>query len=212
MDVKQQMMKKIVLAGLVMFFALGADAQAFKKGESVEINRDLSDDGSESWARANVIDVDIEAKRYTVRTNDKKLYQVPFSKENNWIRKSAQSISASIKETSPVIFAPSVEMLKQKIKENFDTDFSEYDSVIITYDNIEALPRYKSTDDDIAKPGTEVYPFNVDFTVRLVNNNEDGTQRKLNWQFKRKYLLYQNNRGKSAISIAEKEEQLVSHI
>ena len=205
-------MKKVVLAGLVMFFALGINAQGFKKGELVEINKDLSDNGSESWAKANIIAVDTDAKRYTVRTGDKKLYRIPFSKENEWIRKSAQSIPASMTESAPAVFAPSVEVLKQKIKENFDSDFSEYDSVIITYDNIEALPRYKSTDDDIAKPGTEVYPFKVDFTVRLVNNNEDGTQRKLNWQFRRKYLLYMNNRGKSAISIAEKEEQLVSHI
>lgn len=196
-----------------MFFVWSLDAQAFKKGEAVEINKELSEAGSGTWAKASIVEVDLENKRYTARTHDKKLYRIPFSKEDDWIRRTAQPLTASmLLPEEPMVFSPSVELLKQKIRENFESDFSEYDSVLITYDNIEILPHYTGTDQDMARPGTEVYPFKVDFTVRLVNNNSDGTQRKLNWQFKRKYLLYQNNRGKSTISIADKEEQLLSHI
>jgi hypothetical protein len=57
-----------------------------------------------------------------------------------------------------------------------------------------------------------VFPFKVDVTVRLVSTNKDGVQRKINWQFKRKYLLFQNKSGGCELSMAEKEENLVSNI
>jgi hypothetical protein len=206
-------MKKIVLAGSVMFFAFVAVAQTFKKGETVEINKDLSDESNGSWGSASIVDVDMESKRYSVRTTDRKLYRIPFSKEDSWIRRPMQPLTTSLKaKEENFIFTPSVDLLKQKIKENFESDFSEYDSVTITFDNIEALPSYKNSDEDFGKPGSEIYPYKVDFVLRLVTRNSDGTQRKINWQFKRKYLLYQNQRGKPGLTVAEKEEQLLSQI
>lgn len=207
-------MKKIVLAGLVTFFALAAGAQTFKTGDAVEVNKELSDEGNGSWLKADVVGIDMESRLYSVKTTDKKLYRIPFSKEDSWIRRPLQPLTtASMRsKDANVAFAPSVDLLKQKIKEQFESDFSEYDSVAITFDNIETLATYKSTDNDLAKDNSDIYPYKVDFTVRLVNKNSDGSQRKINWQFKRKYLLFQNQRGKCGISIADKEEQYLSHI
>jgi hypothetical protein len=212
-DVKQQTMKKIVLAGFVAFLAFTAGAQTFKKGETIEINKELSDNSSSSWSKADIVEVDIENRLYSVKTPDKKLYRIPFSKEDNWIRRPMQPLTTSMRsEDGAIVFSPSTDLLKQKIKEQFDSDFSEYDSVVIIFDNIETLASYKNTGDDLVKSESNVYPFKVDFTVRLVNKNSDGSQKKINWQFKRKYLLYQNQRGKCSISIADKEEQFLSHI
>ena len=206
-------MKKIVLTGLVVFFAFNVKAQTFKTGETVEINKELSDEAGSAWSKANVIEVDRENRLYSVKTFDKKLYRIPFAKEDSWIRRPMQPLTASMKlREEASVFNPSADLLKQKIKEQFETDFSEYDSVLITFDNIETLPVYKTGEEDAAKAGSNIYPFKVDFTVRLVNRNSDGSQRKINWQFKRKYLLYQNTRGKSSISVADKEEQVLSHI
>lgn len=211
MDVKRKMMKKIVLAGIVMFFAFAANAQTFKKGETVEISRDFAENGS--WAKADIVDVDLENKQYSLRTADKKLYRIPFSKEDNWIRRPLRPLTTSMKEKDELVsFIPSADLLKQKIKEEFESDFSEYDSVIISYDKIEALASYKNTDNDLGSLNGNVYPFTVDFTLRLVNKNDDGTNRKINWQFKRKYVLYQNARGKCTLSLADKDENYLSHI
>ena len=212
MDVKPQTMKKIVLAGLVMFFAFAANAQMFRTGESVEINKELND-SNDAWIKAEITGVDHENKQYLVKSYDKKLYRIPFSKEDNWIRRPLQPLTTSMKTSEGLlVFTPSVELLKQKIKEEFESDFSEYDSVIITYDNIEVLQSYKNKGGDFGKVNGDVYPYKVDFTLRLVNKNEDGSERKINWQFKRKYLLYQNARGKCGLSLADKEEKVLSHI
>ncbi len=213
MDLKQQAMKKTVLAGLVMFLAFAAGAQTFRKGEDVEINKNLSDEGVVTWVMGNIIDIDHNKKQYAVSSTDKKLYNIPFVKEDRWIRRPLQPLTTSLKmKDESTGCLPSFELLKQKIREEFETDFSEYDSVIITYNNIDALTSYKNTDNNFGRPDTDVFPFNVDFTVRLVTTNSEGVQRKINWQFKRKYLLHQNQRGKCSLSVSEKEENLLSHI
>lgn len=205
-------MKKIVLAGFVVLFAFIADAQTFKSGDAVEINKELSEEGG-SWIKADVVDVDLENKRYSVKTADRRLYRIPFVKEESWIRKPAIRLTNSLQvKDETMVFRPSVELLKQKIQENFDGDFSEYDSVIITYNSIQVLPQYRNTDGGVIMPDSDVSPFKVDFTLRLINRNEDGTERKINWQFKRKYLLYQDKKGKTGLSLADKEEEFLSHI
>jgi hypothetical protein len=206
-------MKKIVLAGIVMFFAFGAQAQVFKKGEVIEINKHLTDDGEFAWITGNVVSIDLEKKEYTIRTKEKQTYRVPFAKEDRWLRKQLQPLSSAmmVKDVS-LSCNPTAEIVKQKIKEEFDADFSEYDSVMITYNSVQSLESYKNTDASFGKVDTDVHPFEVDFTVRLVSNNSDGTQRKINWQFKRKYLLHQNMRGKCSLSMAEKEDNLLSNI
>jgi len=206
-------MKKIVLTGMVMFAAFVSDAQTFKQGETVEVNKDLTDESSESWAKANIVGIDRENDLYSVRTSDKKIYRIPFSKERSWMRRPMQSIAVATKgQDRAVVFSPSSETLKQKIREQFEADFSEYDSVIIVFDNIESLSSYKNTDDDYKLADGEIYPFNADFIVRLVSKKKDGTERRLNWQFKRKYLLYQDRKGRPSLSIAEKEEEVLSKI
>jgi hypothetical protein len=212
MDLKRQMMKKTVMAGVLMLFAFTAGAQTFKKGEKVEINKELSDEG-DTWTKASVVSVDIESRQYSVRTNDKKLYRIPFTKEDNWIRRPLQPLTTAMKtQDESFTFAPSVDLLKQKIKEQFESDFSEYDSVVVVFENVETLPVYKNTDNEFTRPDNEIHPYKVDITLRLVNKNSDGTQRKINWQFKRKYLLYQNPKGKCSLTVADKEEQILSHI
>jgi len=206
-------MKKIVLAGIVMFFAFGTQAQDFKKGEVVEINKHLTDDGEFAWIPGNIAAIDFEKKEYTVITKTKQTYRVPFAKETSWLRKQLQPLTTAmmVKDVS-MSCEPTAEIVKHKIKEEFDADFSEYDSVMITYNNIQLVESYKNTDASFGKPDTDVHSFEVDFTVRLVSTNSDGTQRKINWQFKRKYLLHQNMRGKCSLSMAEKEENLLSNI
>lgn len=206
-------MKKIVLAGLVMFFAFNTQAQVFKKGESVEINKHLNDDGEFAWVTGNIADVDIEKKEYTIKTKEKQTYRIPFAKEERWMRKQLQPLTSAmmVKDVS-MSCSPTADIVKQKIKEEFDADFSEYDSITITYNNIQSLESYKNTDASFGKIDSDVHPFEVDFTVRLVSTNSDGTQRKINWQFKRKYLLHQNMRGKCSLSMAEKEDNLLSSI
>jgi hypothetical protein len=206
-------MKKIVMTGLVMFFAFVSQAQVFKKGEVIEINKNLTDDGDFAWIKGNVVDIDVEKKEYTIRTKEKKTYRVPFAKEDRWMRKELQPLSAALMVKDVNLgCSPTEDIVKQKIKEEFDADFSEYDSVIISYNNIQVLESYKNTDAGFGKVDSDVHSFDVDFTVRLVSKNSDGTQRKINWQFKRKYLLYQNMRGKCSLSVAEKEENLLSNI
>ncbi len=206
-------MKKIVMTGLVMFFAFTMQAQVFKKGETIEINKNLTDEGDFVWVKAHVVDIDIEKKEYTIKTKDRKTYRVPFAKEDRWMRKELQPLSAALMVKDVNLgCSPTTEFVKQKIKEEFDADFSEYDSVMITYNSIQVLETYTNSDAAFGKVDTDVHPFDVDFTVRLVSKNSDGTQRKINWQFKRKYLLHQNMRGKCSLSVAEKEENLLSNI
>lgn len=213
MDIKRQMMKKFVLAGIVMLMGYLAGAQVFKKGDIVEIDKNLSANGNYSWITGNVVEVDLERKQYVVRSKEKKVYNIPFIKEDAWMRRPTQTLSSALAlKNESGSCTPTFELVKQKIQEEFESDFSEYDSVSITYNSIEALPVYKNTDASFGRPDSDIFPFNVDFTVRLVSTNSDGSQKKMNWQFKRKYLLHQSLRGKCSLSMAEKEESLLSHI
>ena len=87
MDIKRQMMKKFVLAGIVMLMGYLAEAQVFKKGDIVEIDKNLSANGDYSWITGNVVEVDLERKQYVVRSKEKKVYNIPFIKEDAWMRR-----------------------------------------------------------------------------------------------------------------------------
>lgn len=204
-------MKKIVVTGLVVFFAFIANAQVFKKGDVVEINKNLSNAPEPVWLTGKIIDVDGDKKQYVIRGKDNKLYNIPFIKEGGWIRRPVQPLKASM-AVSTTSCSPTIEFIKQKIQNEFENDFSEYDSVTISYNSVEPQASYKNNDPDLGKTGSEVYPFKVDLTVRLVTTYKDGTQRKINWQFKRKYLLFQDSTGNCELTMAEREENLLSNI
>jgi len=61
-------MKKMVLAGLVAFMGLIANAQGYKRGDVVELKKNLSTDLN--WIMGRIVEVDIEAKNYVVRSTD----------------------------------------------------------------------------------------------------------------------------------------------
>jgi hypothetical protein len=201
-------MKKIVLTGVAGLFALIASAQLFRKGEIVEINKNLSNEVS--WLSGKIIEVNSGKKEYTVRGVDSKRYNIAFAKEETWMRRPIQALSASDITTDACV--PSIDIVKQKIRDEFESDFSEYDSVTITYNAIEPQKSYRNTDAGFGKTDSDVYPFKVDITVRLVSSNKDGVQRKINWQFKRKYLLFQGKAGSCELTMAEREENLLSNI
>jgi hypothetical protein len=209
MDVKRQTMKKMVMAGLIALCAFGANAQQFKKGEAVEINKNLSNDVA--WLNGRVVDLNTATKNYVVKGLDDKLYNIPFNQDQSWIRRPMQALntSLSIKSTS---CGSAMDVLKQKVVEEFETDFSEYDSVAVTFNSIEEQKSYRNTDPEFGKIDSEVVPFKIDITVRLVSLYKDGSQRKINWQFKRKYLLFQTKAGSCEVTMAEKEESLLSNI
>jgi hypothetical protein len=202
-------MKKMVLAGFVVLCAFVTNAQQFKKGEVVEINKNLSN--NDSWVNGRIVELNAAEKSYVVRASDDKLYNVPYNKEQTWIRRPMQTLNTSmaIKTTS---CGPAMDVLKQKVAEEFQTDFSEYDSVTVSFNSIDEQKSYKNTDPDFGKMDSEVIPFKVDITVRLVSVYKDGSQRKINWQFKRKYLLFQSKTGNCEVTMAEKEESLLSNI
>jgi hypothetical protein len=200
-------MKKIVLTGMVGLFALIANAQVFRKGEVVEINRSQ---GESNWISGRVVTVNDVKKEYSVLAGDK-TYSIPFAKEDVQIRRPIQALNTSMKINAESCF-PTIDLVKERIRAEFESDFSEYDSVTVTYNSIEPQKSYKNTDAAFGKTDSDVYPFKVDVTVRLVSTNKDGVQRKINWQFKRKYLLFQNNAGGCEVTMAEREENLLSNI
>lgn len=204
-------MKKVVLTGVVVLFAVFSRAQSYKKGDVVEVNKDLPDNKPGIWLNGKILDVRSDKKIYVIRGTDNKTYNIPFSKEDNSMRRPIRALNASMAITTEAC-DPTIDLVKQKIKEEFESDFSEYDSVAITYNAIEPQASYKNTDANFGKPDTDVFPFKIDVTVRLVTTNREGVQRKINWQFKRKYLLYQNNRGNCELTMAEREESLLSNI
>jgi hypothetical protein len=199
-------MKKIVLTGLVGLFAFIANAQVYRKGEIVEINKNGS-----NWIGGKVVEVNSSKKEYSVKGADNKNYNIPFAKEESQIRRPIQALNTSMSIKTDACF-PTIDLVRDKIREEFESDFSEYDSVTVTYNSIEPQKSYKNTDAAFGKTDSEVFPFKVDVTVRLVSSNKDGVQRKINWQFKRKYLLYRNNAGGCEVTMAEREENLLSNI
>lgn len=209
-------MRQIVMAGLALMLSVAIQAQSYKTGEKIEFNKHLADEGSFSWVTGKVIKVDTIERVYTVRGSGSGTYQIPFGKEDRWMRRAMEPLNTTIAATAVKLVKPQCEptedVLRQKISDEFNSDFSEYDTVQITYNNLEVLTAYANKDQRFAKEGTLIHPYNVDFTVRLVSRNSDGTQRKINWQFKRKYLLFQNNKGSCTLTIAEKDDELLSHI
>lgn len=203
-------MKKIVLTGFVVLFGLIANAQMFKKGDVVEINKNLSSEIT--WLNGKIVEVKGDEKAYVVRGTDNKLYNVPFAKEEGWIRKPVQALNASMATVTTNSCGSTEELVKQKIKSEFETDFSEYDTVVVTYNTLTPQKSYKNTDASFGKVDTDIHPYDVDITVRLVSVYKDGSQKKINWNFKRKYLLFQSKAGTCEITLAEKEENLISHI
>lgn len=203
-------MKKMVLAGLVAFFGLVANAQVYKKGDVVELKKNLSTDLN--WINARIVEVDIEAKNYVVRSTDNKQFNIPFSKEDSWLRRPVQALNASMAVQTTSAPISTLDLVKEKIKEEFEDDFSEYDTVTVTYNTVDPEKTFSNKDADLGKIGGQVHPYKVDLTVRLVSINKDGTQKKINWNFKRKYLLFQTKAGDYEITVVDKEENLVSSI
>jgi hypothetical protein len=203
-------MKKMVLAGLVAFFGLAANAQVYKKGDVVELKKNLSTELS--WIEARIVEVDAEGKNYVVRSTDKKQFNIPFSKEDSWLRRPVQALNSSMAVQASSAPISTLDLVKEKITEEFENDFSEYDTVIVSYNTVDPQKTFTNKDVDLGKIGGEVHPYKVDLTVRLVSINKDGTQKKINWNFKRKYLLFQTKAGEYEITVVDKEENLVSSI
>ncbi len=203
-------MKKMVLAGVVAFLGLTANAQVYKKGDVVELKKNLSTDLN--WINARVVEVDNEAKNYVVRSTDNKLFNIPFSKEDNWLRRPVQALNTSMAVQAPSSSISTLQLVKNKIASEFENDFSEYDTVAITFNEVDPQKTFVNTNVDLGKMGQEVRPYKVDLTVRLVSINKDGTQKKINWNFKRKYILFQTKTGEYEITVVDKEENLVSTI
>jgi hypothetical protein len=206
-------MKKIVLGWMMLAFAFLANAQSFKIGDIVEVDKNQSSKDNITWISGQIIDVQAEKKTYVVKATDKKIYNISFDKEQTCIRRPVERLtSRMVSENEPLNCYNSPEMLKQKIQEEFNERFSEYDSITINYNAIEGQDAYKNNDAEFGIVNTLIYPFNVDFTVRLVMVSKDGTPKKMNWQFKRKYILFQNRKGLCDMTMAEKDENLVSNI
>lgn len=205
-------MKKMVLAALVAFFGITANAQVYKKGDVVELRKNLSTDLN--WITGKIIEVDAEAKNYVVRSSANKQFNIPFTKEDTWLRRPVEALNASMAvQTTPATTTVStLSLVKEKIKAEFENDFAEYDTVAVTFNNIDPQKTYKNSDEDLGRSGTDVHPYKVDVTVRLVTTYRDGSQKKINWNFKRKYLLFQSKSGEYELTLADKEENLVSTI
>jgi hypothetical protein len=213
-------MKKMVVAGLAaLFFNLETAAQVFKKGDIVEIRQEdnkerknISEKGTE-WIIGRVAALDMNKQEYLLMDADMKTYRVRFIKEESLLRKPVNSRANAIGSATPSgEYSPSLALLKEKISADFEDDFSDYDSVVVTFHDVQVLDVYPNKDADFGKVDSDVHPFKVDFTVKLVSVNKEGVQKKVNWQFKRKYLLFQNAKGVSEVTVVEKEENLLSNI
>jgi hypothetical protein len=214
-------MKKMVVTGFaVLLFTLGTQAQVFKKGDVVEIRQDdltgrknISSEKPAEWIVGRIAALDMNKREYLVMDVDMKSYRIPFPEEQRLLRKPVTGARADAKPSSVASdYSPSLDMVKQKIRADFEDDFSEYDSVVVTFHEVQVLETYRNTDAEFGKVDTDVHPFKVDFTVKLVSVNGEGVQKKVNWQFKRKYLLFQNAKGVIDLTVVEKEENLLSNI
>jgi len=204
-------MKRIVLPVLMVLFTYLADAQVFKKGETVEVDANKSSDGNMRWLMARVVDIDMDTKLYVVKASDRNQYHIPFGKEESWIRRPenrSNKMQVVSNDSLHNCFA-TVDLVKQKIREEFANQYSEYDSITINYISVEQAEAFKNIDSDFGMEGSMVYPFKVDMMVRLVMIR-DGVQKTVNTQVKKKYLIYQNTKGICDMTIAEKEERLMS--
>lgn len=202
-------MKKIVAMGMVVLTSLMVHAQSFRRGDAVEYSVQA---GANKWFRGRIVEVNKAEKCYVVRGEDQQNYQIQFSKEETGIRRPVEALTAKMAMIPERNSTSSLETLKEKVKEEFESDFRDYDSVSLVYNSIEPQKAIRNTDPDFGKPDTDIYPFTVDLTVRLVTIGKDGQARRLNWQFKRKYLLFQGRTGIWQITVAEKDENLVTTI
>jgi hypothetical protein len=218
-DINRQTMKKMVVAGLAaLFFNLETAAQVFKKGDIVEIRQEdnkerknISEKASE-WIIGRVAALDMNKQEYLLMDADMQPYRVPFIEEQSLLRKPVTRANATASATPSGEYSPSLALLKEKISADFEDDFSDYDSVVVTFHDVQVLDVYRNKDADFGKVDSDVHPFKVDFTVKLVSVNKEGVQKKVNWQFKRQYLLFQNAKGGSELTVVEKEENLLSNI
>ncbi len=207
-------MKKLVVAMVLVVSSFFSNAQTFKKGETVEVDVHLSADGNMKWLLARVIDIDLELKTYVVKASNRKTYNIPFGKEESWIRKPAEKLSSMKMITTDSLHNcyASVDMVRHLLTKELLQEYSHYDSVSVTFNLIDPTESYRNTDDDFGLEGSMVYPFNVDLMVRLVTITSDGTQKILNSNVKRKYIVFQNRRGICDVAIAEKQEKLMSRM
>lgn len=165
------------------------------------------------WLLARVIDINLDQKKYVVKASDRKTYTIPFIKEESWIRKPEEKLfNTRLTEDSIHNCYATVEMVKHLLKQELTDEFSQYDSVSITFNAVDPAKEYKNMDDDFGLPGSMIYPFKVDMMVRLVSVESDGVQKVMKANLKRKYLLYQNLKGICDIAIAGKQDKLMSRM
>jgi hypothetical protein len=205
-------MKKLAVAVVLVMSYFLSDAQSFRKGQTVEVDVNFSGDGNMKWLMARVIDINLDSKKYVVKASDRKVYSIPFTKEESWIRRPMEklvSMQLIVNDSLHNCYA-TVDMVKQLLKQELADEYSEYDSVAVSFNAVDAIEGYKNSDDDFGLVGSMVYPFKVDMMIRLVTVASDGVQKVVNTNVKRKYLVYQNSKGICDVSIAGKTEKLMS--
>jgi hypothetical protein len=202
-------MKRFAMIGGMVLFSFLVNAQQFRKGETVEVDVNRSSDGNIKWLMARVIDINVESHEYVVKASDRQLYNIPFAKEESWIRRPKEKPNKLMLVANDSLHNcyATIDLVKQKIREDLSEEYSDHDSITITYNSIDQLESYKNIDDDFGLMGSMVYPFKVDMMVRLVTISNDGVQKTVNAQVKKKYLIYQNTKGICDMAVGDRDEK-----